>query len=314
MDKKAKIVLFRWGIIISAILLMVATALILMNPVFAQGQETCPQTGDWVKIEGLAGKEYVYTAPEGYLIAETCYKAGTNVVFESINPPQSSVTVISTVGNDLSHASFRIVEAPTPSPTPTETFTPTPTETFTPTPTETFTPTPIETFTPTPTEEFTPTPTEELEFIPLSFSGVCSGSLVDLSTVEEDDLFITWTVTNENDQPITFNWSANNGQSGSGFVPANGNANFITDVDGSSISLAYSILNEDVQEQASVLPCDPQQETEEPTPQPTDSQPDQPAGGSGPSLIASIVPFIVGIPGIAAVSFILFKNGKKVNS
>lgn len=294
MDKKYTNKMFKRGIGITAIVLIAMATLFLMNPVFAQAQDTCPATGDWVKIEGLAGKEYFYTAPEGYLIAETCYKAGTNLVFKSINPPQSSVTVISTVGNDLSHASFRLVAAPTP--------------------TETFTPTPTVTFTPTPTVTFTPTPTEELEFIPLSFAGVCSGSLVDLSTVEADDLYITWTVTNENNQPISFNWSANNGQSGSGTAPANGSANFITDTDGSSISLAYSFFNVDVQEQASVLPCDPQQETEEPTPQPTDSQPDEPAGGSGPSLIASIVPFIVGIPGIAAVSFILFKNGKKISS
>ena len=314
MDKNTKTTFFKWGIILIAIFLMVATSLILMNPVSAQGQETCPNSGDWIKVDGLSGKNFSYTAPDGKLVAETCYKAATYVIFDTISPPQKTINITSTVGHDLSHASFRLVEAPKPSPTPTETFTPTPTETFTPTPTETFTPTPTETFTPTPTEEFTPTPTDELDFIPLSFSGVCSGSLVDLSTVEEDELYITWTVRNENDQPISFNWSANNGQSGSGTAPANGSANFITDIDGASISLAYTFLNEDVQEQASVLPCDPQQETEEPTPQPTDSQPDEPAGGSGPSLIASIVPFIVGIPGIAAVSFILFKNGKKVNS
>src|SRR4029077_4874422 len=40
--------------------------------------------------------------------------------------------------------------APSPTPTPTATYTPTPTPTFTPTPTATFTPTPTATFTPTP--------------------------------------------------------------------------------------------------------------------------------------------------------------------
>lgn len=43
-------------------------------------------------------------------------------------------------------------QAPTATPTPTNTFTPTPTNTFTPTPTNTFTPTPTNTFTPTPTD------------------------------------------------------------------------------------------------------------------------------------------------------------------
>ena len=328
MNKKIKTTMIKWGIIVTAILLMVATALILMNPVFAQGQETCPAGGDWVKVEGLSGDEFTYTAPEGKLIAETCYKAGTELEFNTISPPRKTVTVISTVGFDLSHASFKLVNAPDPSPTPTETFTPTPTFTQTPTdeptpsptPTETLTPTPTETFTPTPTDEFTPTPsftptpTEELEFIPLSLVGVCSGSLVDVSLVEADDFYITWTVANENDQPISFVWTANNGESGSGVAPANGNTSFVTDTAANSISLEYSFMNEDVLEQESIVPCEPQQETEEPTPQPTDSQPDEPAGGSGPSIIASIVPFIVGIPGIAAVSFLLLKNVKKPNS
>jgi hypothetical protein len=301
---------------------MVATSLILLNPVFAQGQETCPATGDWIKVDGLSGDEFMYTAPEGYLVAETCYKAGTNVVFQAVNPPQASVTVISTVGNDLSHASFRLVEAPTPSPTPTETFTPTPTETFTPTPTETFTPTPTETFTPTPTEEITPTPTEEItptptevfEFIPLNLSGVCSGSIASTGFFQAEENTITWTVSNANDQAIAFNWSANNGESGSAIVPANGNTNFVTAIDGFSVSLDYSFLNQSAQEQASIVPCEQQQETEEPTPQPTDSQPDEPAGGSGPSIVSSLVPFIIGLPGIAAVSFILLKSAKKPNA
>jgi hypothetical protein len=48
---------------------------------------------------------------------------------------------------------------PTPTPTPSPTFTPTPTPTFTPTPTPTFTPTPTSTPTPTPTLTPTPRPT-----------------------------------------------------------------------------------------------------------------------------------------------------------
>jgi len=91
--------------------------------------------------------------------------------------------------------------------------------------------------------------------------------------------------------------------------------------------LDYSVNNEVVQEQASIEPCEPQQETEEPTPtpkstltedpteeptaQPTDSQPDQPAGGSGPSLMTTIVPFMIGISGVAAVSTIVLKNKRE---
>ncbi len=311
MDKKFKTIILKWGIILTAILLLTVTTILIMNPVFAQGQETCPASGDWIKVDGLSGDKFIFTAPEGYLVAETCYKAGTNAIFEAVDPPQTLVTVISKVGHDLSHASFRLIEEVKP--TPTETFTPTPTQTFTPTPTETFTPTPTETITPTPTEEITPTPTEELEFIPLSLSGVCSGSIASIGIFQAEELTITWTVSNENDQPISFNWSANNGQSGSGIVPANGNSNFITNIEGDSISLEYSYMNENILEQESIVPCDPQQETEEPTPQPTDSAPDQPAGGRGPSVASFLLPLIVGLPGIAAVSFTLLKNLKKTS-
>ncbi len=311
MDKKFNTIILKWGIILITILLLTVTTSLIMNPVYAQGQETCPASGDWIKVDGLSGDKFIYTAPEGYQVAETCYKAGTNAIFEAVDPPLTSVTVISKVGHDLSHASFRLIEEVKP--TPTETFTPMPTQTFTPTPTETFTPTPTETITPTPTEEITPTPTEELEFIPLSLSGVCSGSIASIGIFQAEELTITWTVSNENDQPISFNWSANNGQSGSGIVPANGNSNFITNIEGDSISLEYSYMNENIQEQESIVPCDPQQETEEPTPQPTDSAPDQPAGGRGPSVASFLLPLIVGLPGIAAVSFTLLKNLKNTS-
>ena len=78
----------------------------------------CPDTGDdWVKVDHLTGQSYTYTAPDGYLVAEWCYKASTTVVTGDVNPPQKTVTVTSTVLNpvdnniqDLSHASFRLVE------------------------------------------------------------------------------------------------------------------------------------------------------------------------------------------------------------
>jgi hypothetical protein len=395
MDKKNKITFFKWGIVLTAILLMVTTVLILMNPVFAQGQETCPATGDWVKIEGLSGKEYIYTAPEGKLIAETCYKAGTEVEYDTISPPQKTVTVTSTVGFDLSHASFRLVDEPQPSPTPTDeptpsptptdeptpsptptdepTPSPTPTDEPTPSPTPTDEPTPSPTPTdepipsptptdeptpsptptdeptpsPTPTDEPTPSPTptdepapsptptdeptpnptpiEELDFEPLILTGICSGSVAGIGVFQASEETITWTVSNENDIAVSFNWLANNGQSGSGTAPANGSANFVTDIDGYAVELDYVLGDETMEEQASIEPCEPQQETEEPTPtateEPTeepeateDPEPDQPAGGMGPSIISTIIPFALGLTGIAAVATIVMKNKKETIS
>ena len=75
-------------------------------------QETCPSGGDWVKVEGLSGTSFTYTAPEGKVIVAWCYKASTSVISGVVDPPQTSYTVISTVGHDLSHASFQLADAP----------------------------------------------------------------------------------------------------------------------------------------------------------------------------------------------------------
>jgi len=312
MDKKTNNKVFKWGLGIIALILFSASSLMLLNPVFAQGQETCPDGGDWIKVDGLTGKNFTYTASEGKLIAETCYKAGTEVVYETISPPQNTVTVTSTVGFDLSHASFRLVDEPEPSPTPTKEPTPTPTPTMEPSPT------------PTPTDEPTPspTPTEEINFVPLSLTGICSGSVASIGVFQDAEDTISWTVSNENDVAVSFNWAANNGQSGSGIVPANGSANFVTDIDGYAVDLDYVLGDEIMEEQASIVACEPQQETEEPTPtateQPTeepevteDPEPDQPAGGMGPSIFSTIIPFALGLTGLAAVATILIKNKKE---
>ena len=82
--------------------------------------ETCPATGDWVKVDDLSGLLYTYTALEGQLIAESCYKAGSHTpFFQTYDPALSSVTVTSTLLNpqgnaaqELSHASFRLVNEP----------------------------------------------------------------------------------------------------------------------------------------------------------------------------------------------------------
>ena len=149
--------------VIRNILLLALGALLLVasfgsvRTVTAQGQEVCPNTGNgWIKFDNLSGFVFTYTAPDGYLVAESCYKAATEVVYETYEPPQKSI-VITTFRHEISHVSVRIVPEPTPTPTqtatPTSTFTNTPTQT----PTETATPaTPTSTFTNTPTQ----TPTE----------------------------------------------------------------------------------------------------------------------------------------------------------
>ena len=159
--------------VIRNILLLALGALLLVTSfgsvrtVTAQGQEVCPNTGNgWIKFDNLSGFVFTYTAPDGYLVAESCYKAATEVVYETYEPPQKSI-VITTFRHEISHVSVRIV--PEPTPTPTQTATPTSTNTPTQTPTETATPTSTPTNTPTqtPTETATPaTPTSTITDTP----------------------------------------------------------------------------------------------------------------------------------------------------
>ena len=163
--------------VVRNILLLALGALLLVasfgsgRTVTAQGQEVCPNTGNgWIKFDNLSGFVFTYTAPNGYLVAESCYKAATEVVYETYDPPQKSI-VITTFRHEISHVSVRIVPEPTPTPTqtPTQTATPTSTNTPTQTPTETATPTSTSTNTPTqtPTETATPaTPTSTITDTP----------------------------------------------------------------------------------------------------------------------------------------------------
>jgi len=163
--------------VVRKILLLALGALLLVasfgsgRTVTAQGQEVCPNTGNgWIKFDNLSGFVFTYTAPDGYLVAESCYKAATEVVYETYDPPQKSI-VITTFRHEISHVSVRIVPEPTPTPTqtPTQTATPTSTNTPTQTPTETATPTSTPTNTPTqtPTETATPaTPTSTITDTP----------------------------------------------------------------------------------------------------------------------------------------------------
>ena len=161
--------------VVRKILLLALGALLLVasfgsgRTVTAQAQEVCPNTGNgWIKFDNLCGFVFTYTAPDGYLVAESCYKAATEVVYETYEPPQKSI-VITTFRHEISHVSVRIVPEPTPTPTqtPTQTATPTSTNTPTQTPTETATPTSTNTPTQTPTETATPaTPTSTITDTP----------------------------------------------------------------------------------------------------------------------------------------------------
>lgn len=151
-------------------LLLVVLLFAVFNPsnsVIAQGQEVCPNTGNgWIKIDNLNGYTFTYTAEEGFLVAESCYKASTNVVYETYEPPQETV-VITTLDHELSHVSVRVVqEQVTPTSTPVVTETPEPTPTTTPVITETPEPTPTTTPVITETPEPTPTTTPVITLTP----------------------------------------------------------------------------------------------------------------------------------------------------
>ena len=167
------------AVMVEMILLLAILLLLAVSVAEASGgQQVCPQGGGWVKVDGLDDPSYFYTAPDGSLVAEFCYKAGTSVVFHDVEPPQGSVTVQSEIPaggpfgwfclfspgsgfcKDLSHASFRLVQESQDEPTPTPTATATATETLTPTPTNTDEPTATPTHTPEPTATLVPTPTE----------------------------------------------------------------------------------------------------------------------------------------------------------
>lgn len=152
--------------VLGAVSMAFALLLSVVNmPVIGQA-ETCPASGDWIKVDVGDKPNFQYTAPDGKLVAEWCYKAGNNpLVFENVVPPQKQVSLTSIYQQGISHASFRLVNIPTntppPSPTPTftATFTPTNTPTNTPvSPTATFTATNTPTNTPIP-DDPEPTPT-----------------------------------------------------------------------------------------------------------------------------------------------------------
>lgn len=115
---------------IFALVVMVLGVFATAGPAYASPDETgggadvCPEGGDWVKVDGLSGHSYSYSAPAGKLVAEVCYKHAWYLHQYDVTPPAPGVIVIADWHPlpftsrwwrpELSHASFRLVDAPEP--------------------------------------------------------------------------------------------------------------------------------------------------------------------------------------------------------
>lgn len=107
----------------------------------------CPDGSGWMKVDGPFGQTVFAPAPDGQLIVEVCYKAGTSQATYIVEPVEG-VSITSTLVNnggqvaDISHYSIRLVPVVTPTPEPTVTVTPTPepTRTLDPSPEPTLIP------------------------------------------------------------------------------------------------------------------------------------------------------------------------------
>lgn len=454
MREKRNNTMLRLGIGFSfALLIILATPLIFSQDVYAVAQETCPDTGDWVKVDGINAQSYNYVAPEGKQIVEVCYKAGTTVKYETIDPPQPSVTVTTDVPNpnenafqDISHASFRLAEEVKQEEQPFVRITYICTadiagivegygldvqtgdhiwrvrhESGPATNFSTNFLSDVQGFinvgetlyfvTPqsangvkvitsplanlyegtasvsgavcdVPEEKSDP---EELTLmgeclgdgniewkvtnpndfavqfswetndsqsgdadVPansfVTFKTASTGNMVSLSysldneqistdkTIEvcDDpeeekdpeelnlmgeclgDGSIEWKVTNPNDFAIQFSWKTNDDQSGDSEVPANSFVTFTTTSTGSMIYLSYSLAEEPMSIEQSVVVCDdPEEEPKEEPKESVDPQPDMPAGGLAPSLLASITPFVFGISGFSGLAALVIKSKNK---
>ncbi|MEG3616098.1 LPXTG cell wall anchor domain-containing protein [Isoptericola haloaureus] len=91
------------------------------------GQQTCPDDGEWSKVDGLTGTEYLAEASPGHLIVEVCVKSAQAVETITVDPPATSFLIVSPSVNgqgstqDISHVSVREIEDnggwPYPAPT-----------------------------------------------------------------------------------------------------------------------------------------------------------------------------------------------------
>lgn len=108
------------------------------------GQDTCPEGDGWVKYDDLDGLTFTIPEediPEGYVVTENCFKAANTLVFGT-GPTVTNETVVNQNGKlqDISHASFLLVQVTTTSgPTTTEATTTTVEDTTTTTVDETTT-------------------------------------------------------------------------------------------------------------------------------------------------------------------------------
>jgi hypothetical protein len=90
----------------------------------AAPQDTCPEGGGWVKVDGLSGLSYTFAIPDGYEVIENCMKVGNhdplfgtgNIVENTtlFNSPQGVTCTAPGVPHQgcalqkISHASFLI--------------------------------------------------------------------------------------------------------------------------------------------------------------------------------------------------------------
>jgi hypothetical protein len=109
--------------IFGAMSIAIALLLSVVNVPVAGQAETCPVGNGWIKENVGDEPSFQYTAPDGMVVAESCYKAGSNpLVYDTYDPPQKQVSLTSKYQQGISHASFRLVAAPTNTPvTPTNT-------------------------------------------------------------------------------------------------------------------------------------------------------------------------------------------------
>jgi LPXTG-motif cell wall-anchored protein len=116
-------------LIIIAALLVALGAGIHGDPVSAENDGKPPKEGVCAelthKVETPSGPYTVtITAPDGWLISETCVKAGSinqgnGPEYKSYDPPVKSVTISHSSGKQISHYSYLKVREPQPEPTTT---------------------------------------------------------------------------------------------------------------------------------------------------------------------------------------------------
>jgi hypothetical protein len=270
---------------------VIATPYIFNSTAEAQ-QETCPDGGDWVKVDGINAQSYNYTAPAGKLIVEVCYKAGTTVKYKTIDPGQASVNVTTDVPNpndnafqDISHASFRLSTIPTEEPKDGEitlsgeclgdgSIQWTVSSTYDSAVSFSWQTTNNESGNgQVPANDST------------SFSTTNAGNDLSLSyTVDNEqkqtnkvvnnceepkeggeitlsgeclgDGSIQWTVTSTYESAVSFSWQTTNNESGNGQVPANNSTTFKTTNGGNDLTLSYTADNEQKQTNKVVNNCE----------------------------------------------------------